>query len=701
MRRFILGVILLLTISLSAAADQNTARTTRLVDSLEHVLAGCKTAADSVGPLYDIMDVVSYNNKVHAGERLLATALRAGNQSVILDVYRRVASYYRNSDPQKINEAYQQVLRLPHSDEQRQTALFLRLEEISVKMDNAIESERQEFLHEYFSTLNPASAPDKLKDIETQFVITRFLQTGVPSEGALEYMAQLGRMIDRLPNVILPLRSQHYVQSAFLFSISGEPGYSLHADSALLDVIDGLDEQNRLQGRKFRHYDTFRYQCYRRMLGNYPRLTLAQVDDIYNKVLHLAEINEDVNSDLRATARPEIYWNMAHGNYARALQLLKDHIDYRGNRLVRMNLLRMMLTAATEVGDREAMVKAGKEYSEALEHAMSQRAIERRRELQIHDELSAVRSAQLELHSQQQASELRYHSRLILLLSIATGVLAVALLIALLLYIRSRRLSRSLAGTNQQLLDERDNLQRTQRELILVRDHARKSDRHKTEFVNNMSHEIREPLKTIVECSHVIADNVPPEKRQYLDRYAQMLDLSVEMLRMIVNDVLEVASLDNRQIEIHRGSTSVHRICDDALQAMIKHIPAGVNLTFSSAGNEDLTILTDHKRVQQVLINLLHNGLKFTESGFVDLSYNVNPSDRTITFAVTDSGIGVPAGKEEIIFNRFEKLSSMAPGTGLGLNICRMLASLLGGSVRVDTSYPGPGARFLLTLPLN
>ena len=110
-------------------------------------------------------------------------------------------------------------------------------------------------------------------------------------------------------------------------------------------------------------------------------------------------------------------------------------------------------------------------------------------------------------------------------------------------------------------------------------------------------------------------------------------------------------------------------------------------------------IFTDARRVEQVLVNLLSNGLKFTDEGYVELAYTVDTEAGTTTFTVTDTGIGVPEGKEEIIFERFEKLSPSSQGNGLGLSISRMIAIQLNGSLYIDTTYTGEGSRFVFTIP--
>ena len=99
-----------------------------------------------------------------------------------------------------------------------------------------------------------------------------------------------------------------------------------------------------------------------------------------------------------------------------------------------------------------------------------------------------------------------------------------------------------------------------------------------------------------------------------------------------------------------------------------------------------------------MLLNLLGNAAKFTDEGSITLSYDSDPVAGTLSFAVTDTGIGIPEGKEQVIFQRFEKLDSHSQGSGLGLYICSLVARLLGGTVKVDTTY-SKGARFIFTIP--
>ena len=177
------------------------------------------------------------------------------------------------------------------------------------------------------------------------------------------------------------------------------------------------------------------------------------------------------------------------------------------------------------------------------------------------------------------------------------------------------------------------------------------------------------------------------------------MTVSADMLRTLINDVLKINELESGTLVIERETVPVTDICQTAIESMRMQIHPGVELRWEPKGVESEVIYTDPKRVEQVLVNLLSNGLKFTEKGYVELACSIDKVMQTVTFTVTDTGIGVPEGKEEIIFNRFEKLSPMTQGTGLGLNISRMIANLLNGKLYVDTSYKGEGTRFVFTIP--
>ena len=105
-------------------------------------------------------------------------------------------------------------------------------------------------------------------------------------------------------------------------------------------------------------------------------------------------------------------------------------------------------------------------------------------------------------------------------------------------------------------------------------------------------------------------------------------------------------------------------------------------------------------KFKQVIINLLTNSSKFTKEGHIQLSFSVDDSNRFVTVAISDTGIGIPKEKAEMVFERFVKLNQYAQGTGLGLSLCRIIVERLDGKIWLDTSYTD-GARFMFSIPLT
>lgn len=674
----------------------------RLVDSLKNVLASLDSSRDSVAVLYDILDLVRINEREAVCEQLLSTAQRGSDLSIQYDIMRRLGSMYcgHSEKASRINDMINLAASKPLSNDQRMTLAFLRVQ-ANIAEDKAItESVRRKKIHDLIRANGISNSDDPYERIEYLFMLCRYLKNNVNGDMLSRGLDELGKRLRELPGDNTPLNNLYYVQASLVYTVSGQREKAVYTSRELLNLIDKLDEKSKREGHRFRNYDLYRYIALRRMMTNYPVLNDAEIDVYYDQIKQLVERNSDLRSDYEQTQRPTIYYLMGKKKYAEALSLLNKQVDNPANSQFLMQLYSFMLEAATALNNRDLMLKASMEYNKLLKGIMAERTSERSYELDLVGDMHDLAGLNNALLAQQRENATQYHRNMLRWVIVGSLVLLIVILALLYLYSKSRRLSVSLGKTNDKLVSERNALQRTQQELIEARDHARRADRHKTDFINNMSHEICTPLNALVECSHLIVDNMDDAKRQYLKRYADMIDVNADMLSVLVKDVLDIAEMDNSQIRIQRKIESVNSICLMAVNSMKKHCKPGVVMSYLNGSGEDVNINTDALRVEQVLINMLSNGAKFTERGYVNLSYVVNPKYHTITFVVEDSGIGVPRGKEEIIFERFEKLSNLTSGTGLGLNISRMIADLLGGTIKVDTTYQGPGARFLFTIPL-
>lgn len=299
----------------------------------------------------------------------------------------------------------------------------------------------------------------------------------------------------------------------------------------------------------------------------------------------------------------------------------------------------------------------------------------------VEDELSGMTTDLETITRLQEMDEKIMNQRTWIILGFS--IFIILIVIALVVWARIRSMKRM-----------KEMLERTNAELKKARDIAENSNSIKTQFLQNMSHEIRTPLNAIVGFAQLLGlpdgINTEEEKTQYNDYIRN----NSNMLQMLIDDILDLADVENGNYRIDMNDASVNEICNSSIKSVEYRTPDGVRMYFTSEVDNDYKIFTDARRVQQVLINYLSNSCKHTERGEIHLHCSKTENPGHITFSVTDTGTGVPADMAENIFERFTKLNAFKQGTGLGLNICRTVAEKLGGVVKLDTSYTD-GARFV------
>ncbi len=282
------------------------------------------------------------------------------------------------------------------------------------------------------------------------------------------------------------------------------------------------------------------------------------------------------------------------------------------------------------------------------------------------------------------AAKLSKYTHYISLLSAALVLLGVLIAFLVWLFIRTRRLTLA--------------LEKREGELVVARERAEESDRLKSAFLANMSHEIRTPLNAIVGFSSLLgSEELSHEERV---EYSSIVINNSDMLLTLLNDILDISSLECGKTRFNYSEEDIVEICRHVMLTTAHTRQEGVEGIFDPPC-ESFMLVTDAHRLSQILINLLTNASKFTEKGSIRLAFEVRPEENRVYFSVTDTGRGIPEGKHEAVFNRFEKLKgNLKMGTGLGLAICRQTVSIFGGRIWVDTDYR-TGARFVFTHPLD
>ncbi len=235
----------------------------------------------------------------------------------------------------------------------------------------------------------------------------------------------------------------------------------------------------------------------------------------------------------------------------------------------------------------------------------------------------------------------------------------------------------------------------TQR-LERLRTDAENATSAKSIFLSNMSHEIRTPLNALSGFSSLLTEEgLDDDTRRQCN---EVILQNSELLLKLINDVIDLSSLEFGKIQFSIGRYDVVSICRNVADTVSKIKQTQAEIYFTTE-LESMEIETDDSRLQQVLINLLINATKFTPQGSITLELK-KQSEQELLFSVTDTGCGIPKDKQAAIFQRFEKLNENAQGSGLGLSICQLIIEHIGGRIWIDPDYTG-GSRFFFTHPLQ
>lgn len=423
------------------------------------------------------------------------------------------------------------------------------------------------------------------------------------------------------------------------------------------------------------HRDTTGYmmRAYAKMVYLRDLISRDKLNEYYQKCIGLARARGDMAEIYSTSAR----YYQCTGDYERAVAYIDSTITAYKSKGIKADLAPIYATQSylyEKMGDYKNALKAVRttnniRFNERVEEAQSSLA-----EMQTLFEVG-----RLEFEKSRLTGRIRF-------IALLAGGILVLLLIGWSVY--QYVMVRQLKQIRRQLTDANEEITRQSRR-------AMESEKMKTAFINSMCHEIRTPLNAINGFSDLLLEGDHDTRREFREQ----IWASTTALTTLLENMLELSRLVSSEEPLPLAETDLGLLCAERLQIQreLSQNPS-VEYVLKGGGRGTCVIPTNETYMTRVIDNLLQNAAKFTAAGSVTVCCDKDDRTRKLRIRVTDTGIGIAPDKQEWVFDRFTKVDSFKPGSGIGLYLCRLIVTRLGGAIRVCPDYRA-GCCIEITLP--
>lgn len=632
----------------ATTAKENT------INSIKSQLSKADNPKDSLRLLFDLWDLSPRKDHLSIGHQIYNIAGRSKNTNVQLDIVRQMASAI--DDDSTLNVLKKMASRIPESDNQKETILFINIKRIATSARYMDEDSRQAKIAEILSK-DDYSKLDKYKKVERLFSICEYLSNYIEGDLLIKYLKDLNKIMDEEGVDSYPIRNTFYSESANIFTATGSHKQAVEADRKLLSIINQLEKEYKSKGRRYRNYDVARFISYRRMLSNYEALTVEEVNEIYDKILQLAASNQDIKDELDKNKRTAAYHAMKNGNYVEAIALIKNQVKKEKSMPIRRQMYQMLIQAAKETGDKHTLELAENEYAQLKKAAEEQEIANSYNDLRVRYKVNMLLTDNARLELKQKNEQIKSAKTTMIFIIVGWIVVVLALITTLVFWARHRNALAHLSNFIQVLSDER------------------------TELKARRYGSTPRQVKTAHRQLPIESENKSVKS----------------MIDYILNDIMYISSIgldmsDNFIEKIDMGTFM--RNAHDTLTA---HLKKNVKVNFKYP-DPDFYIEADKLCLEWLTEHILKTAVRLSpEGGEVGLECVRDGNFAKIIY--THSGDSLPGGKEELVFKNFITYEDLAKNEDAALKYCRMIHFLLDSTLRSDreVSY----GRLILTIPLH